>query len=138
MSATRRISTHWTCAECKKTDFGITLRSDATEFMRVPDGWWFFPIDHGDSDGEDGRMMMIHAFCSEDCIDDALARKKGEPKIVRTPPAPKVVNGVTRGRIPRAGEDTPTSNTTSPRRTTTSATSGPLQVTMGELLRKKT
>ena len=136
MSDVRKLSTPWHCAECEREDFGAQIADGDDAWTLLPSGWWMLPIDHGDTDGEEGKTVMLHAFCGESCVRDAIARKHGEPKPSLGRPAPDVVRGVVRGRLSPRPPDPP-SPPPRPSQSATAISRGPLGATIGERLRSK-
>lgn len=69
----RTKSVQWTCDKCQTKNFGLEISDEYRTFTQLPSGWWLYPVDHGDTDGEDGRAIMMHAYCSKRCIEAAYA-----------------------------------------------------------------
>jgi hypothetical protein len=112
MADARKVTVPWTCDGCEMELFGLQLvdEAGARTWTMLPAGWWYYPVDHGDTDGDGGHMVMLHAFCSETCVRASLERAAKaalEPSLERAAKA---------APSPRKNEK------------------GPLRSTLGELL----
>lgn len=72
----RKTTVPWTCDACQTKLYGLQLvdADGLRTWTMLPAGWWYYPVDYGDTDGEGARAVMLHAYCSEKCVRASLDR----------------------------------------------------------------
>jgi hypothetical protein len=92
MADVRKVSVPWTCDTCVTRSYGLQLVDDANlrTWTMLPTGWWYYPVDYGDTDGEGERAVMVHAYCSEACVRKSLekAAEQGAVDAQKAPAGP--------------------------------------------------